>query len=222
MAKTQSKFTDKTAETDIAVQEVKKTEKKAKVRGLKYKTARAKVDKSKLYSVKDAVNLVRETNIAKFDSTMEMHLVVKKEGISATLSLPHSTGSSKVVEVASDETVKKLETGKVSFDVLLATPEMMPKLVRFAKILGPKGLMPNPKNGTLLKDIKDAEKFSLDKVTVKTEKKAPVIHTTVGKLSMSDSDLSDNVTAVINAVGERQILKCYLTSSMSPSVKVIV
>jgi len=83
-------------------------------------------------------------------------------------------------------------------------------------------MMPNPKNGTLLKDIKDAEKFSLDKMVVKTEKKAPIIHTTVGKLSMSDSDLAENITAVIKAVGDRQILKCYLTASMSPSVKVAV
>lgn len=192
------------------------------MRGQKYKIARAKVDKAKLYSVRDAVALVRETNIAKFDSTVEMHILVKKEGHSVTLTLPHSAGSTKVVEVANEETVKKLESGKVDFDVLLATAEMMPKLVRFAKILGPKGLMPNPKNGTLLKDIKDAEKFSLDKMVIKTEKKAPVIHTTVGKLSMSDSDLSDNVDAVIKAVGERQILKCYLTASMSPSVKVLV
>lgn len=220
MAK-QGKFTDKTAETDATAEVVKKA-RKAHVRGQKYKTSRAKVDKARLYSIEDAVKLVRETDIAKFVSTVEMHMSVKKEGLSVSLTLPHSAGSTKKVVVADDQVVLQLEAGKVEFDVLLATAEMMPKLVKFAKILGPRGMMPNPKNGTLLKDIKDASKFSLDKMLIKTEKKAPVIHTTIGKLSMSDADLIENAQAVIKAVGDRQILKCYITSSMSPSVKVAI
>lgn len=223
MGKAQAKFTDKTTETDLTLSsESTKKAKKIHVRGQKYKVARAKVDKTKLYSLAEAVALVRETNIAKFNSTVEMHMLVKKEGHSATLTLPHSTGSSKVIEVATEKTLEKLDAGKIDFDILLATAEMMPKLVKYARILGPRGMMPNPKNGTVIKDESDASKFSLDKVTVKTEKKAPVVHTVVGKLSMSDNDLSDNAAAIIKALGERQILKCYLTASMSPSVKVAV
>lgn len=195
-------------------------ERKARVRGKKYVEARAKIDKSKLYSVKEAIGLVKETSVSKFDGSVELHLVVKKEGLSVGVELPYSSGKTKRVEVADDATIKKLQTGKIDFDVLLATADMMPKLVSFAKILGPRGLMPNPKTGTLLKSVKDAEKFNAQKLTVKTEKAAPVIHALVGKASMKEGELAANTEAVLDAVNKKQILKAYLTSTMGPSVKI--
>ena len=195
---------------------------KLHIRGKKYKENKAKVDHARLYSLSEAVKLVKETSFSSFDGTVELHLVVRKEGLSAKVELPHSTGKTKKVEIADDTTLEKLQKNKIDFDVLLATAEMMPKLVPFARILGPKGLMPNPKNGTLIKDAKDAKKFSTNTLQIKTEKKAPLIHTVIAKVSMADKDIIENLESVITGVTERQILKAYLKSTMSPSVKLQV
>lgn len=191
-----------------------------KTRGKKFQVARKKVDRNKLYPLKEAVSLVKNTSVSSFDGTVELHLVVRKEGLTTSVELPHSTGKTKKIEVADDKTIEKLKEGKVNFDVLLATADMMPKLVPFARLLGPKGLMPNPKNGTIIKSAKDAEKFDADKLTLKTEKKAPVIHTIAGKVSMKDEQIIENVEAIFNAITTRQIQKAYLAASMGPSVKV--
>lgn len=199
-----------------------KTERKDKVRSKKYIEAQAKVNKTKLYSLTKAIKLVKETSYSAFDGTVELHVVVKKIGVSANIILPHSAGKEKKIEVAKESTVKKLEKGKVDFDILLATADMMPKLVPFAKILGPRGLMPNPKTGTLIKDIKEAKKFSANKISLKTEKKAPLIHTPVGKVSSKQKDLSENIEVVLKGIGKRQIVKAYLAPTMGPSIKIQV
>jgi large subunit ribosomal protein L1 len=195
-------------------------EKKTKVRGKKYKEAKAKIDRTKLYKLEDAIKLVKETSFSKFDGTMELHILVKKDSFATNVEMPFSVGKSKRIEVASDATIKKLEKGKIDFDVFLATPEFMPKIVPFAQILGPKGLMPNPKNGTLIKSEKEASKFSANSLTLKTEKTVPLIHTIVGKVSQKDSEIAKNIEAIFNAIGQKQISKAYLKSTMSPSVKI--
>jgi large subunit ribosomal protein L1 len=191
-----------------------------KVRSKKYFEAKAKIDNSKHYSIREAVSLIKDTAYTKFDGTVELHLVVRKVGLSSNVTLPYPTGKQKKIEVADEATIKKLEKGKVDFGVLLATAEMMPSLVPFARILGPKGLMPNPKNGTIIKTKDDAKKFSDKKITIKTEKKAPIIHTIIGKVSQKDKELAENAEAIIEAVNKKQVLKCYLSATMSPSVKV--
>lgn len=200
--------------------EEEKGKKKApKKRSPKYKESKAKFDPEKLFKTKEAIKLVKETSYTKFDGTVELHLVVKKQGISANITLPHSAGKEKKIEVASEKTLDKLDKGKIDFDVLLATADMMPKLVPYAKLLGPKGLMPNPKNGTLIKDKKEAKSFGGNTVTIKTERKAPLIHTSVGKVSQAQKELEENTESVLNGIGIRQIVKAYMKASMGPSVK---
>lgn len=207
------------AEAEATEPEKAKKTRKVKVRSEKYKEAKAKINREKLYKLDEAIKLVKESSFAKFDGTMEMHLVVKKEKLSENVKLPYSAGKEKKVEIASEKTIDKLQKGKVDFDVLLATAEMMPKLVPFAKLLGPKGLMPNPKNGTLIKSEKDAAKFSGNTLQVKTQKDQPVVHTIFGKVSQKESELEENAKTIMEAVGAKMILKAYIKSTMSPSVK---
>jgi large subunit ribosomal protein L1 len=194
-----------------------------KVRGKKYVEAKAKFDHEKAYSVADGVKHVKNTSYSKFDGTMEMHLIVKKTGTSVQVTLPFQAGKVKKVEIADEDTVKKLQEGKIDFDILVATVEMMPKLVPFARLLGPKGMMPNPKNGTLVADLKKAKAYSTGAVTVKTEKDAPLIHTVVGKNSQKDEEIVENIEAVLKALGgSKQVIKAVIKSTMSPSVKLVV
>ncbi|MFV1917384.1 MAG: hypothetical protein ACC618_02820 [Patescibacteria group bacterium] len=197
----------------------KKRRSKDKVRGKKYTEVSSKIDKKRLYGLADAIKLVKETSYTSFDGTVELHAIVKKKGLATSVNLPHSGAKKKKIEIADKETIKKLEKGKVDFDILLATADMMPKLVPHAKLLGPKGLMPNPKNGTLIKTKGDAKKFTKSLVTLKTERKAPLVHTVIGKVSQKQSELINNTQAVIDALGKRQVQKAYLTSTMGPSVK---
>ncbi len=194
-----------------------------KARSKKYLEAKKKFDNVKIYSANEAIKLVKETSYSKFDGTIELHIIVKKAGITAQIALPHQAGKTKKIEIASDETVEKLKNGKIDFDVLVATTEMMPKLVPFARLLGPKGLMPNPKNGTLVPDAKKAQDFSAGTVTLKTEKEAPLIHTVIGKVSQDPKELAENLEAIFKAFGGgKQIDKAFIKATMGPSVKVKV
>ena len=200
--------------------EAKKAKKAPRVRGKRWIDSKAQVDRNKEYKLLDAIKLCKKTSYSKFDGTMEMHLIVQKQGLSITVSLPFSAGKQKKIEIATEETIKKLKEGKVEFDILIATAEMMPKLVPFARILGPKGLMPNPKNGTLITDIKKAKDFSANSVTLKTEKDAPLIHTTFGKVSQKEEELEKNAKSIIDSISINQIVKAYIKPTMGPSVKV--
>lgn len=194
-----------------------------KTRGRKYLESKSKISKSTFYKLGDAIKAVKETSYSKFDGTMELHLVVKKTGTNVQTTLPFSTGKQKKIEVADEKTLAKLKTGKIDFDLLLATSEMMPKLVIFAKLLGPKGLMPNPKNGTIIKSLKDAEKFKGNMITLKTEKEAPLIHTSFGKVSQKDEELIKNAETVLNSLGgSKSIIRAFVKSTMSPSVKIVI
>jgi len=205
---------------DVSAEDVKSQKKsEPKVRGKKYSDVKTKVDKSKFYTPAAAVKIVKEMSFTNFDSTIELHIKIKKTGFNKSVILPHPFGKSKRVEIASEKTINKLKGGKIDFDILLATPEFMPKLVPFAKILGPRGLMPNPKNQTLIKSEADAKNFSAKAVEIKSEKKAPVIHTTVGKVSQKDEEIIKNLQTIIKEIDPKNILKATLCSTMSPSIK---
>lgn len=191
-------------------------------RSKRYQEAKAKL-KNESYPLNQAVALLKEISQVKFDPSVELHLNLTVDKVSGELQLPHGTGKSVKVEIASDKTLVKLNDNRIDFDVLIAAPAMMPKLAKYAKILGPKGLMPNPKNGTIAADPEAAaKKFAGGLIHYKSEPKAPLIHLVVGKLSFKDKDLIDNLQAVITSVAPKNISAAFICSSMSPSIKLVI
>ncbi len=197
-------------------------------RSAKYLTVAKLVDKTKTYSLKDASELLPKLSMTKFDETVELHLNTTESGISGKLNLPHGTGKTVRIAIAdptadapgTDALLKKIESGAIEFDILLATPEAMPKLARVARVLGPKGLMPNPKNGTVTKNPKDAAKqYESGQVNFKTEAKFPLIHLTIGKVSFGPKKLEENIKAALTTVSVKKIKDATLKSTMSPAIK---
>lgn len=214
--------------TAIETVEVEAPKRKEKIltvssRGKKYLESKVKISKTILYKVEDAVKAVKESTYSKFDGTMELHLNVKKTGVNVQVTLPFSSGKQKKIEIADEKTLAKLKEGKIDFDLLLATAEMMPKLAMFARLLGPKGLMPNPKNGTVIKTEKDADKFKGNLITLKSEREVALVHTSFGKVSQKTEELVKNAESIINALGgSKTIAKAFMKSTMSPSVKIVI
>lgn len=214
---------------------------------------KAKVDPAKVYSADEAISLVKETSTVKFDASVEVHASLgidpKKsdQQIRSTVVLPHGTGKTKTVAafvgpkdektakdagadfVYGEEEIKKLkDTGKIEFDVAIATPEMMPKLAAVARVLGPKGLMPNPKTGTVGPDAaKMIDELKRGKLAFKNDDGGNV-HVALGKVSFPAEKLKENLSAFLdtlkkikpNSAKGTYIKALYLTSSMGPSVKV--
>lgn len=213
----------------------------------------SKVDKNKVYSLTEGVNLVKETSNTKFDATIEVHVRLgidpKKsdQQIRSTVSLPHGTGKTKKVGafvgpndekaakeagadyIYTEEEIKTLkDTGKFEFEIAIATPEMMPKMASIAKILGPKGLMPNPKTDTVGTDVKkmigDLKK---GKAAFKNDEGGN-IHIGVGKASFTAEQLKENIAALLDVLKKMKpssakgtyMKGIYLSSSMGPSVRV--
>lgn len=203
--------------------EVSTVQKVAKKRSKKYLTAKAKVDVNKYYPLKEAVKLVKETSLSKFDGKVEAHITVLDIGNVGEINFPHLETASKKVVILNDTILAEIKDGKINFDILIATPATMPKLLPLAKTLGPKGLMPNPKNGTLTDKPEDSlKKLSVAKLILKTEKKAPVIHTIVGKISQPDEEVIANINELIKVVQANKIRKLALCATIGPCVKVEV
>lgn len=228
--------TEKTAEDAVSAMEsaalvgsdVKPSEsKKKKEKFVKQKTLSARVNenrklvsKTQTYPLDKAVNLLTQFKTGKFDETVELHVNVKEQGTSGALKLPHGSGKTLRIKIADDALLASIEKGTIDFDVLVATPDMMPKLAKVARVLGPKGLMPNPKNGTVTTNPEDAvKKLSGGEVRFRTESKAPVIHLIIGKLSFGDKKILENAQTAISAVGTNKIKSAILTSTMSPGIK---
>lgn len=209
-------------EVKAEVKKVNKVSKKAKKapHSKNYQKLLAAFERSKQYKLTEALSVLESLQRSKFDETVELHINTIEIGVAGNVSLPHGTGKTVKVAIADDDLLAKVAAGKIDFDILLAKPEMMPKLARVAKILGPKGLMPNPKNGTLVKDPeKAAEEFKKGQVNFRTELKAPIMHLIVGKMSFGGKKLSENIQTMIDAVKKEKIRNVTLKSTMSPGIK---
>jgi len=187
----------------------------------RYQQAAKLVDKNKTYPIKKAIALLKKVSLSRFNGTVEAHINVKEKGTSGNIFFPHGTGKKLRIVIADDKLLTKLAKGKIDFDVLLATPKIMPKLAKFGKLLGPKGLMPNPKADTVIDDPdKKVKELSKGKVYFKTEKQAPIIHLVFGKMDFKDNQLIENFKALINAIGPTKIKKVVIKSTISPGIKV--
>ena len=223
--------------------------------GKKYVEAAKKVDRSVAYEANDAVKLVKETAVAKFDETIEVHIRTGCDGrhaeqqIRGAVVLPNGTGKTvkvlvfakgdKVNEaeaagadyVGGDELIPKIQNdGWLDFDVVVATPDMMGVVGRLGKVLGPKGLMPNPKAGTVTMDVTKAiNDIKAGKIEYRLDK-ANIIHVPIGKASFTEEKLQENFNALMEAIVKArpsalkgQYLKSItITSTMGPGVKVSV
>ena len=190
----------------------------------KRKTAEAKVDKTKSYTLKDASTLVKEVNTAKFDASVDLHIRLgvdpKKadQQVRGTVSLPHGTGKTKKVLVLCtpdkeeaakgagadfvglDEFVQKIEGGWTDVDVIIATPSVMPKIGKLGKILGPRNLMPNPKTGTVTSDVAAAvNEVKGGKIAFKVDK-AGIVHASIGRVSFAPEKIAENSQELLNAI----------------------
>jgi len=196
---------------------------KARERSKRYKAAKILVDRTRVYPLAEALELLPKLKLSKLDETVELHINTVELGISGNLTLPHGTGKKTRVAIADDKLIVEIEKGKIAFDVLVATPAMMPKLAKVAKVLGPRGLMPNPKSGTITDKPEElVKKYEGGQMRFKTEAKAPVIHLTVGKLSFGEKKLLENIKTVFSAIQTPKIKKAILKSTMSPGIKLAV
>lgn len=194
-----------------------------RVRSRRYRETLTLVGKNKTYPLSEALELLRRVSLAKFDGTVELHINVAEKGLSGQLILPHGSGKKTRVKIASDQVVEDIQNGRIDFDILLSSPSMMPKLAKVARVLGPRGLMPNPKNGTISQDPeKLAKKFEAGQTYFRTESQAPIIHLSVGKVSMKDSELAENIQSVFSAIDAGKIKNVTLKSTISPGIKISI
>ncbi|MFH1535735.1 MAG: 50S ribosomal protein L1 [Patescibacteria group bacterium] len=224
----------KEVKTKTKKEKFKKTQ--SRKRSQRYNSAKVMVEK-KPYKLSEALEVLAKLPKGKFDETVEIHINTLETGISGNLTLPHGTGKKTRVAIATDALIEQIEKGLpatpsqtsglrggrglIDFDILVATPDMMPKLAKVAKILGPKGLMPNPKNGTITQNPESViKKFEGGQINFKTEAKSPIIHLTVGKLSFGDKKLSENIKTALSAIPAGKIKKVILKSTMSPAIKI--
>lgn len=198
-----------------------KESKPTRIRGKKYLAARKLVDINKYYPLKEAVELIKKVSLSKFDGKVEAHLVVIETGNLGEISLPYLETAAKKIVILDDTILGEIKDGKLNFDVLIATPATMSKLLPFARLLGPKGLMPNPKNGTLTDKPGEAvKKLSVAKTQIKTESKAPIVHLVVGKVSQPENELIANVEELVKVVKAPKIKKLVLCPTMGPGIKI--
>ena len=221
-------------------------------KGKRYQEAVKLVEKTKLYDLEEAVSILKKSANAKFDETIEAHIRLGVDGrhadqqVRGAVVLPHGTGKTVKVLVfakgdnvdkalaagadyaGGDELVPKIQNeGWLDFDVVIATPDMMGVVGRLGRVLGPKGLMPNPKAGTVTMDVvKAIEDVKAGKIEYRLDK-ANIIHVPVGKASFSEGDIADNFKALMGAIikakpsaAKGQYLRSVtITSTMGPGIK---
>lgn len=218
------------AETEKKPAKVAKTKlrsKKPKFRSRKYQEAAKLVDRTKLYGIDEALELVKKTAYTKFPASVELHirLVLDKKGkpeaLRGLINLPHPTGKKINAAVIDEELIAKIQKEKsANFDLLLAKPEMMPKMARIAKILGPKGLMPNPKSGTITSDPeKTLKEIQGGRIEYKTDSFG-IIHLIIGKTTDESKKLNENYQALLAVLPINKLQKINVCATMGPSIKI--
>lgn len=224
-----------------------------KKRSKKYLQALEKIDKSKLYTAEQAVKLVKETNVASFDASVEVAIRLNldttktDQQLRGALVLPNGTGKTKKVlvlakgdkandakELGADyvgdtDLIAKIENENwLEFDIIIATPDMMPALGKLGKILGPKGLMPNPKTGTVTTDVKKAvEDVKKGRIEYRTDSFG-IVHAIIGKVSFEEAKLLDNLYAFVELILKSKpstakgiyVKSINIASTMGPGIKI--
>lgn len=212
----------------------KKEVKRKANRSEKYQKSAESVEKTRRYSILDAVEKAKAASYSKFDGTMEVHMNTAQKNMRGLISLPFASGRKLTVlafgkgaeesgadMVGSDEKIAAIQKGKVDFDVVVTTADWMPKLAKIAAILGPRGLMPNPKSGTITTDLKKAvTEIQSGKVEYKTDRNAQTMHLVIGKVSQSSDEIAANVKTLVNSIGKTRIKKVVLAPTMGAGVKV--
>jgi len=218
----------------------------------KRKAVAGKVDSKKLYTLTEASKLVKEVSTCKFDASVDLHVRLgvdpKKadQAVRGTTALPHGTGKSKKVLVLTtaekeeeakkagadyaglDEFIQKIEGGWMEFDVVIATPNVMAKLGKIARILGPRNLMPNPKSGTVTPEVgKAVEEVKKGKIAFKVDKFG-IVHTSIGRVSFSPAQINENAAALLVTLSKMKpatakgiyFKSISMASTMSPGINV--
>jgi large subunit ribosomal protein L1 len=222
--------------------------------GKRMKSALQGIDRNKFYSVEDAVKAVKERAKAKFDETIELAFNLgidpkhADQNVRGVISLPHGTGKSVRVAVfakgdkaeaakkagadlvGADDLAEKVQAGQMDFDRVIASPDMMVLVGKLGKVLGPRGLMPNPKLGTVTNDVAEAVKAAKGGQVEYRAQKEGIVHAGVGKASFSEQALAENIRALFNAINRAKpagakgtyIKKVSLSSTMGPGLKLDV
>lgn len=229
-----------------------KTRSKLERRGKNYRKIAELVDANKVYTLAEALELATKTNPSKMDASVELHIRLgvdprqADQNVRSTVVLPHGTGKNVRVAVfapeadvakakkagadiaGDDDFTKLLEKGELNFDVLIATPAYMPKLGKYARLLGPKGLMPNPKSGTVATDVEKAVKEAkAGKVEYRVDKQA-IVHLSVGKVSFGTVKLAENAKAFFSSLQSQKpsslkgvfVKSTAMSTTMGPGIKV--
>ena len=218
----------------------------------KQKASQAKVDANKLYLIEEAMAVVKDSNYAKFDASVDLHIKLgvdprkADQAIRGTVSLPHGTGKSKTVAVfctpekedearaagaefvGLDELIEKVAGGWTDVDVVIAMPGVMAKMGKIARVLGPRGLMPNPKTGTVTNDVANAvNEVKKGKISFRVDKYG-IVHSSVGRVSFTPAQLVDNANELLHTLNRMKpssakgtyMKSITIASTMSPGVKI--
>ncbi|MES2971445.1 MAG: 50S ribosomal protein L1 [Patescibacteria group bacterium] len=221
-------------------------------KGKNFRKLAEQIEKHKIYSLKDALELATKTSPVKFDATVELHIRLgidprqADQNLRDTIVLPAGTGKTLRIAVfaegdnvekakkagadiaASDEFLQQLEKGKIDFDVLIATPQSMSKLGKYARLLGPKGLMPNPKSGTVTTDVaKAVTEAKAGRVEYRVDSTG-IVHAGIGKVSFGGDNLLKNGLALMDNIKSNKpaslkgtyVKSIFVTTSMGPSIPV--
>jgi large subunit ribosomal protein L1 len=225
-----------------------------RIRSKRYKESEKQIDKTKAYQLKEAIALLKKMTLPKFDSSVDLHFSLSvdtkkpEQMVRGTVVLPHGTGKKVRVAVfckgeherlakdagadyvGANELIDKVASGFIDFDCAIATPEMMKDLSKLGKILGPRGLMPSPKTGTVTNDIvKAIEDVKKGKVEFRVDKQGG-IHLLVGKFSFEEDKLYDNASRVLDAINEARpgsvkgkfVKSLTISASMNPGLRIAI